>query len=259
MLKRTRLFSFSFFLVFLCLAGGNAHAQEEVGEENDEDVMDTDSDDSAGQDEVALAPEVEKDPDALKHGIGLRLRYVFLPKSLIEVFLEEAASGVGHGGFGLDYVRRKKDFEFSIGFEYESLSPDDGFFVERNGSPAQNGTVDFIEFDGLSWFTIDAAFVFHKKLSDLVSLRYGGGIGLGIVTGDVISTDAICTGPNTQDDCVPDANGAEVNEKEDFFRFPPVFNALGGVQLTPGHNMAINIELGMRTVFYTGVGVQYFF
>lgn len=261
MLKRTTAAYFahglamSMLAVFILATGFHspAHAQ---------DTSDDLGDESEGAVAEPMAEEAPVDPNAIRHGIGLRARYIFVPQSLIEVFVEAAPSGVSQTGFGLDYVRRKKEFEFSVGFEYDALSPSNGFFVERGGDPVtMPGTTDEIRFDNLSWFTIDAAFVYHHKLSDLVSLRYGGGIGIGIVSGEIIQTDAMCSGPNPQSDCsrVPTAiPGGEFDTKQDFFRFPPVFSALGGVQITPGHNVAINVELGMRTVFYTGIGVQYF-
>ncbi len=224
----------------------DAHAQDESGEEEDFD----------GEGEATAA--ALTDMDKVRHGVGLRLRYIFVPKGLIELFLEEAPSGVSQTGFGIDYVRRKKNFEFSVGFEYDKLAPDDGYFVERGGDPRQAGTTDFIEFDGLSWYTIDASIVYHQPLSPLISLRYGGGLGFGIVTGDVISTDAQCGGTDLQGgDCA--RTGPEIDKKEDFFRFPPVFNVIGGVQVTPADNFAINVEVGMRTVFYSGISGQYFF
>ena len=223
--------------------------------------MDDEAGDSAAEPDVPMAEETPIDPDAVRHGVGLRLRYVFVPKGLIELFMEEAAGGMSNPGFGLDYIRRKKNFEFSVGFEYDALSGTEGAYVESGGSASQPGTTDIVEFDGLSWFTIDASFVYHHPLSKLVSLRYGGGIGLGIVTGDVIKTDAVCTGPDAQSDCSKTTNpkSSDFNEKQDFFRVPPVFNLIGGVQLTPARNMAINFEIGMRTVFYSGISGQYFF
>lgn len=235
----------------------SAHAQgDDVGGADDAFAEEEEGDGSGEQEELVPVP---VDLDAVKHGIGLRLRYIFFPKALIEVFIEEAASGVSRSGFGLEYVRRKKDFEISVGFEYDTLAPDNGFYVERGGDPLEPGSTDFIRFDGLAWYTIDAAFVYHYELSSMISLRYGGGIGFGIVTGDVIETDAVCTGSDTQDDCIANQNGAQVNEKQDFFRYPPVLNVIGGVQFTPAKNVAVNLEIGMRTIFYSGIGVHYYF
>lgn len=231
-------------LVGVASTAGDARAQEETSDEN------YDGEESS-ETESALTS-----TNKVKHGVGLRLRYIFVPKGLIELFMEEASSGVSQPGFGLDYVRRKKNFEFSVGFEYDNLSPEDGYFVERGGNPLQAGTTDFIRFDGLSWFTIDASIVYHQPLSSLISLRYGGGLGFGIVRGDIISQDALCVGNDIQGgDC--QAVGPE--EEEDFFRFPPVFNLLGGLQFTPADNFAINLEIGMRTVFYSGLSGQFFF
>lgn len=227
-------------------------------------AMAQDSGDGSGSESsessTPMAEEAPVDPDAVRHGLGLRLRYVFAPKGLIELFMEEAAGGMSQPGFGLDYVRRKKNFEFSVGIEYDKLDGKKGYYVESGGAANEPGTTDFVEFDSLAWITVDASFVYHHPLTSMVALRYGGGIGLGIVTGDVIKTDAICTGSNAQTDCAPSNNPAgELNEKQDFFRFPPVFNLVGGVQFTPVRNMAINLEIGMRTLFYSGISGQYFF
>jgi hypothetical protein len=149
--------------------------------------------------------------------------------------------------------------ELSVGIEYDNLNPEDGYYVESGRDVQDPGAVDFTEFDGLSWITLDASVVYHKPLNAVLALRYGGGIGLSYVMGDVIKTDAICNGPNAQTDCQADPNAQQLNEKQDFFRFPPVLNLLAGLQITPGDNLAINLEFGMRTVFYGGTSVQYFF
>ncbi len=233
-------------LAVLGTATPQAHAQDEEADQSEQDF------DSEEVDESLTSPA------KVRHGVGLRLRYVFFPKSMLELFMEEAASGMGHGGFGLDYVRRKGDVEISVGFEYDKLGPDDGYYVERGGDPMQAGTTDFVEFDGLGWFTIDASIVYHYPLTKQVALRYGGGIGFGIVSGDVIESDARCTGPDLQGgDC--SITGPQINEKQDFFRYPPVFNLQGGVQFTPHKDVRINLELGLRTIFYTGLSAQYFF
>ncbi len=237
-------------LFVLGVTNSSVQAQDMDEDATGEDAVDDSS--------TPVAEEVPVDPDAIRHGIGLRLRYVFVPKGLIEIFMEEAAGGMGNGGFGVEYVRRKKNFEINVGIEYDKLSGTEGFYVESGGAPAKPGTTDFVAFDNLAWVTIDAAFVYLHPLSKLVSLRYGGGIGLGLVTGEVEKTDANCGA--TTSSCSRDENpGGDLDTKQDFFRVPPVFNLLGGVQLNPVRNMAINIEVGMRTVFYTGVTGQYFF
>lgn len=211
-------------------------------------------------DQLAEPPAESLLADAPRYGVGLRLRYVGVPKGLIELFLEEAASGVGSAGFGVDFVRRKGDFEFSIGLEYESLSPDDGYYVENGGSPQEPGTTDYVEFDGFGWATLDAAFVFHEPLTDVISLRYGGGFGLGLLVGEIRETDAVCTGPDAQTDCMPITGGSgQINEEQDIPAVFPVVNILAGVQFRPVDNVLINLEGGLRTVLYAGLSGQYLF
>ncbi len=246
---------FAVFATIMLVGGMNSSVW---AQDMDDESGDSADDESADSD-APMAAEVPDDPDAVKHGIGIRLRYVFVPQGLIEIFMEEAAGGMTNPGFGLEYVRRKKDVEITIGFEYDKLSGTEGFYIENGGSTQKAGTVDFIEFDKLAWFSIDFSYIKHYALSSMVSLRYGGGIGLGFTTGEVIKTDANCGGTTTAS-CSPDLNpGGDLNEKQDFFRFPPVFNLTGGVQVTPVRNVAINFEIGMRTIFYTGVTGQYFF
>ena len=256
MLNRTSNRYFSvWFLVLVSIFLLRSSASSALAQELDEDGA---SDDEGSGDDAPEAADAPIDADAVRHGIGLRLRYVFVPKGLIQLFMEEAAGGMGNPGYGIEYIRRKKNFEISVGIEYDKLSGTEGYYVESGGSATQPGTVDFVEFDNLAWITLDASFVYHHALSSLVSLRYGGGIGLSYVSGEVIKTDANCGGTTTAS-CSKDLNpGGDLNTKQDFLRFPPVFNLIGGVQITPVRNVAINIELGMRTVFYTGITVQYF-
>jgi hypothetical protein len=92
-------------------------------------------------------------------------------------------------------------------------------------------------------------------------LRYGGGFGLGVLLGDVLQTDAICTGRNVNDPgvCMVDPNAAQVNEPADVPPVFPVINVVGGVQFRPMPQLLINLELGLRTAPYLGLGTQYLF
>lgn len=217
--------------------------------------------------EQAQAREIEKDlaevaEDPVKWGVGLRLRYVVIPKFLLEQFWEEVATGPANPGFGVDVVRKRGDDEFSFGFEYESLSGDEGFWLEKGDDAVSNGmTPDLVEFDGFSWLTIDASFVFHKPLHEKFALRYGGGFGLGILFGEVTQTDATCSSRNINDPgvCMENPGGGQVDDPVDIPPVFPVINLIFGGQLRPIPDLAINFEVGLRTAFYTGVGAQYMF
>jgi hypothetical protein len=196
-----------------------------------------------------------------RYGVALRLRWVYVPKWLMEAFAEEVSSGVSKPGIGIEFVRRKVDFSIHIGLEHESVSPRDGFWLEKGDNPAVPGQYpDFVEFDGLSWTTIDAEFAFLKELGEGFELRYGAGFGLGLVHGDVLQTDSMCPADvmDIQQDCTA-GGGAQVNDPADLPPVFPVVNVLFGAQYTPIPNVAISLQLGLRTVFYAGLGTTYFF
>lgn len=198
-----------------------------------------------------------------RYGVGLRLRWIFVPKALIELFAEEASSGVSAFGYGLEFVRRKGDFSIHVGIEHESVSPEDGFWLENGDDPRVPGQYpDFVEFDGLSWTTLDAEFVFLKALGKGFDLRYGAGFGLGIVHGEVLQTDSMCpaTVTDIQTQCTT-PGGPQINDPADLPPVFPVVNILVGVQYSPPKvsNLVIGLQGGMRSVFYLGLGTSYFF
>lgn len=218
--------------------------------------------------EQEQARQIEKDlaqPQVtpIEWGVGIRLRYVTVPKFLLEQFWEEVTSSSSNPGFGFDVIRKRGDFEFSFGMEFEFLDGKEGFWLEKGDDAVSNGqTPDFVTFDGFAWLTLDASFVFHKPLHKMFALRYGGGFGLGVIFGDVLQTDAVCTGRNINDPgvCMRDPNAVQVNEPNP--DIPPVFpviNLLVGGQFRPADKIAINFEIGTRTAFYAGLGASYMF
>jgi hypothetical protein len=212
----------------------------------------TSAPDSDGQ--PALTPGVVKATEEARFGVGIRLRTVQIPAGLIEVFgVKKVSTSVSGVGVGLELYRRKGDFELQVGFEYEGLHGDDGYWIDSDN------TVDFVEFEKFGWFTIEVSFFNHTRLSKYIALRYGGGAGIGILKGDVIRTDALCTDPNIDSTCRLDpAQGNDHNP----YDLPPVFpviNAVLGMQFRPIENVIINLEGGIRTAPFFGGTVGYYF
>lgn len=213
-----------------------------------------DDDDDMGGDDAPPTPAVAEDPNKPAFGVGLRLRQTFIPTSIIEAFVERAEGGFSNFGIGIEGIRRRGDLEISFGVEYESLAGDNGIWIDNDLA------ADLLEYEDFAWITGDFTFVWHTKLHEYVALRYGGGAGLGIILGDVLQTDYICNPPDSVGSCQPDPGGADMREPQE--KIPPVFpvvNILAGLQIRPTKNIAINVEGGMRTVFYFGSTVAYFF
>src|SRR5262245_21252627 len=123
---------------------------------------------AALDDDSSAAPATSTDPatagvvaEEARFGAGIRLRNVRVPKGLIELFVERAGSGISSFGFGLELTRRKGNFEFQVGFEYESLSGDSGQIWIDKGESIPADDVDRVEFRDFGWFTFEVTFLNH--------------------------------------------------------------------------------------------------
>jgi hypothetical protein len=216
------------------------------------------------------APPVEPaaSPNAPRFGVGVSLRRVVIPQALLEVFVEQAPSGIDGTGFRVEVYRRRGDFELQLGLEYEGLHGEPGIWVESGDRPGpppggDGDEVDFVEFDDFGWFTIEMTFLNHTKLSKIFALRYGGGAGLGILKGDVRRTDFACSVATLDRETLA-ANCAYAGgpNNQTPYDLPPVFpviNGFFGVEIRPIDNLVIHVETGIRTIPFFGATVGYFF
>jgi opacity protein-like surface antigen len=247
------------FAIAAALCAGHAAAWAQEPEEEDDGALAPEGIEAGGFAEYEKAGRADR--IVPEYGVGLRLRGVFVPKGLLELFVEEASSGVFHPGFGLELNRRKGDFELVLGLEYEKVSPKDGYWLEKGDDPEVPGQApDLVEFEGLSWFTVDLTFAFRSDINEQLSFRYGAGFGLGLVFGEAYQTDSVCTGRNIQEDCTPITGGG--GQIRDPAGIPPVFpvvNLLAGLQYRPTEKMTVNLEAGMRTLFFFGLSSSYYF
>ncbi len=203
-------------------------------------------------------PEAVGVPVKAQIGLGLRLRNVRLPKSMIEAFVERAPAGSSNFGIGLELSRRKGNFEFQFGLEYEKIFIDPGIWIDKGDSIPMD-EADFVEFEDFGWVTAEATFLYHTEIVPQFAIRYGGGAGIGVFMGEVVRTDMVCD-TSSVESC-DEKPGAE-NNKTPYESIPPVFlvvNAIVGVQIRPTQEIFINIEGGLRTLPFFGMTAGYYF
>ena len=131
----------------------------------------------------------------------------------------------------------------------------------------------------LGWFTIDFTFVNHVELTKQLQFRYGGGAGIGIITGELDHFNIACaagsSNSNVDPGCVPPlpqytgpsgqpgkgtfTDGGSVPQKYDLPPVFPVVNAIIGLQYKPTDSITINLEGGIRTLVFVGLSSAYFF
>lgn len=248
-------------LTLLALSAGTAWAQAALDDEG-KPVATTDP---------AASPTTLEAAAPVEYGVELRLRRVFVPNGLLELFVERAAGGAANTGFGLDLVRRRGDVELLLGIEYEKITVGEGAWVEKGTDPSRGDEVDYILGPGrgsnFGWLTLELTFAGHKKLHDKVAFRYGLGAGVGILTGELLKYDVLCgAGASNQnlEPCRPQALGGAGQDADGLpaaYKLPPAFpvvNGILGVQVRPTRKTVVNVEGGIRTVPFVGISFGYF-
>jgi hypothetical protein len=219
-----------------------------------------------------VQPSGEKE---VEWGIGIRLRNVRIPKGEIELFVARAGdTGASNVGFGLDFTRRRGNVELQLGFEFEHINPGEGAWIESGKNVAAGDEADYVVTpehagENLGWVTAEFTFLNHAPINKNIAIRYGGGAGIGIVTGNLRHYNIVCHGATNdmpEPGCTPPRfNGqgtySEGTETLDKYNLPPVFpvvNAIIGVQFRPTEKMTINLEGGIRTFLFFGLSASYF-
>ncbi|GAB4531134.1 MAG: hypothetical protein Tsb0020_47490 [Haliangiales bacterium] len=232
-------------------AVASAGAEVEGGGDRDDGGGVTDDDDGE-----ALAAD---DANEARYGLGVRLRYVHMPTAGLELFAEDTPGGDSHPGFGVELTREQGSVAITLGVEYETIAPKDGIYVGKGDRIPEN-TVDYIEYEDFDWISADLSIIWQPRIiGDVVSLRFGGGLGLGYLTGEMLRTDYVCTGTEIES-CSRDPQG-ELDRTPDSDVPPvvPIINLLAGLKIQPFKNLAIHLEGGLRTIPFAGTTVSLLF
>ncbi len=218
--------------------------------------------------------------EPVTYGGDFRLRDVFLPSWMMGLFVERAAGGTSHAGWGFDFIRKRGTVELQFGFEHEQIEPAEGVWIEKGKNVGAGDSADYIvnptDAGGtFGWYTLEFTFVNNKPINQYVAFRYGVGAGLGILSGNVKRWDLNPCGPgatnsNPTPGCVPiakggtgvpsgDNGGAETAPVSYDLGTPvfPVLTALIGVQIKPIEHMIVNVETGIRTLPFIGLSIGY--
>jgi len=225
----------------------------------------------------------------VSYGVGARLRWVTVPRWMLNLFTKQNVPLSSYAVAG-EFYRRKGEFDFIVSVGYQNMSPDDGNWLGR-GHDASIDT-DYVQFKGLGFWGIDASFVWHTFFNDWFGMHYGAGIGLGIVTGQMLRTSdgTNCTDANAgnvnachpvgaicQNGICSDASLASLNPNGSSatdsattpHRFKdgnvppalPIVNVLVGLDFRLPHvrGWEAKIEGGFYDAFFLGGGVGYTF
>ena len=120
-------------------------------------------------------------------GLGLSIRSVFIHPWMMGAFLQESTP-LNSMAIGGEFVYRKGTFDIVASVELGFYSPEDGNYLGKNKNAATD--VDYLQFDGLNLLTFGVHFIKHHPILPWLSFIWGGGVGLGVVMGNIYRVSA---------------------------------------------------------------------
>jgi hypothetical protein len=229
------------------------------------------------------APPPEAGMPKTPYQLGARIRGIFVTPAMMSPFLT-ASTGMESVSAGLEFIWRRPKFDVVTSLDFSYLDVRDGNYL-ASGNPANLDT-KYVQFRGLSFLSADVSVIGHNKLGKWLEIRYGGGLGLGVVLGDVLVTNNFtgCTRENASNiaACHPQGVDLTAPDKEAQLKAtengqtdtaqnphrhvtkdkPPVMgvvNLLVGLRFNFHKRMAAQVEVGFRNAIFCGAGFHYLF
>ena len=235
---------------------------------------------------AAAASKHDFDPMDWKNAIGAYARYLFVTELMLKPYLS-SATAMNSFAVGLTYSRRYDKFDVVTSLDFSWLAINDGNWLAKGNDPALD--THYVQFDKLSFLSADVAIIGHHAFNDWLELRGGAGLGLGVVFGNVLTTNdsnQVCNKQTAHDTskCYPISptvgpiylNQPDTNDKlkktEDSSRLdtaqnphrnnsnkPPVMAVLDimmALNFRLHRHVSLQVEAGFRDAMFVGVGGQ---
>jgi hypothetical protein len=222
-----------------------------------------------------------------KYALGWRVRFLFVPNTFFQPYLQ-ASTQMNSVSTGMEFIYRKNDsYDVVTSLDFSYLNVDDGNWLANNHDPSLDS--HYVQFRNLSFLSADVSIIGHHTWAGApwFELRYGAGVGLGVVLGDVVLTNNYtgCTAANVGNiaQCHPlgvdltaknyedQLANTEKNNNTDTAQTPhrhssqdkwpaaPVINILIGAKFRVHPHVSVNVELGFRDAMFFGAGLHYWF
>lgn len=236
--------------------------------------------------EPASATPVVTKPVEHKFGVGLHIRAMFIHPWLLGLFFDQSTP-LNSMAFGGEFIYRRGTLDIIGSIDFGFYSPKDGNYLENGKSPATE--VDYIQFDGLNVLAFSVHFIKHHEILPWMSFIWGGGVGIGIVLGNIyrVSAGKGCDSETAGDEsrCMPNSNTWDPNNPNRWLNDPnnqgkesddsptnpkrwkedgvwpvvPIVHLLVGLDFKISDQFGVRVDGGFRNAFYVGATGNYFF
>jgi hypothetical protein len=229
---------------------------------------------------LATPPREPKTP----YQLGARLRGIFVTEAMLAPFLA-ARTSMESVSVAAELIYRTRKFDVVTSLDYSHWPVKDGNYLGA-GNPPDLDT-KYVEFRGLGFLSADVSLIAYHHVNKWMDIRYGGGLGLGVVFGTVLATNnwTNCTLANVSDlsQCHPvnvDLTGpnkeqqlaaTEAPGQRDTAQNPhrtvrpekppvlPVINLVFGLRFLLHPRVSLTVETGFRNSVFVGAGAHYHF
>jgi hypothetical protein len=234
---------------------------------------------------IALTTGAARAEDDHKYAVGARIRGVFATRAMLSAFLA-ASTELNTMSGAAEFIVRRRTFDIVTSLDLTFISLRDGNFLGAGRDPSQDTHfTQFGDFGQLSMLSADVSIIGHSSVARWLELRYGAGVGLGLVIGDVkvITNSRSCTAENAGDGtkCFPISptvgpiplgqpdtqaklNATQDPAKVDIADDPhyhvtrnkppviPVVNFLFAFRFKVHKHLAFDVETGFRNAIFVG-------
>lgn len=221
---------------------------------------------------------VETGVDDNEYQIVGRFRTVGVPNFLLNPFYDQHSANWRNGqtnfGYGLEFVWRKVGaFEMTVAAEYADLSMPADFWLESGKASTK---ADWVEFK-LGVASLVFSGYWYWDVTQWFSPYVGGGLGLGMVLGDVtkfnprrgtpcrgsLGSDGAEPGESGSglagDQCFDDSGQPDKSQFDDpeiegrIWPVAPMVNITGGARFNIGDHGVVKLELGFYDYLFAGI------
>jgi hypothetical protein len=219
-----------------------------------------------------------------RHALGARVRGLFVTPAMMAPYLKNS-TGMEGASFAVEYIYRYPAFDVVTSLDMSFVNPHDGNYLSNIGDHPPELDTHYTQFRNLSFLSADVSIIGHHAWN-WFELRYGAGLGLGVVFGDVLLTNngspGCATSPGDTTQCYP--LGIMLNQPDTEAKLkatetgqldtagsphrhvstdkPPVMgvlNILVGANFRVHRHGMLQVEVGFRDAIFVGVGGHYIF
>jgi hypothetical protein len=142
---------------------------------------------------------IPTDDERVLYALGVRGRYLSVPGFLLSPWLQNFQE-LNSGSVGVEFTRRKGTLDIVFSLDFGWYTPGGGGTNWLANPPDHTAMLDthYTEFHNLSFLSADVGFFWNKDLTKWLGFTIGGGVGIGVVLGDIwiINSSTACTPGN---------------------------------------------------------------